>query len=181
MSLRRPTTHLQRLGVDQEVNHFPGQPRCVSERSLWNILEHIDIEQKTYTSCMPCLTLDNPAVRLEQFGTIIVIHPLVPDTILHLRLTPTERTFRAAPESAARDAAARGVHELRNIQRGTAEFRRKEGRNGTVFTSPFGVPCYPHQGRLRLSVFWSTSMAIFTSASTWKSNMPATMKSAPWR
>ena len=79
----RPTTHLQRFGVDQQVNHFPGQPRCVSERSLWNILEHIDIEQETYTSCMPCLTLDNPAVRLEQFGTIIVIHPLVPDTIFH--------------------------------------------------------------------------------------------------
>jgi hypothetical protein len=34
------------------------------------------------------------------------------------------------------------AHESQNIQQGTAESRRKEDRHGTVFTSPFGVPCW---------------------------------------
>ncbi len=43
---------------------------------------------------------------------------------------------------------AERAHEPQNIQQGTAEFRRKEDRNRTVFTSPFGVPCWIFCGSL---------------------------------
>ncbi len=36
-------------------------------------------------------------------------------------------------------------------------------------------------GPFAVRAFFRLSMAIFTSVSTWKSNMPAMMKSAPWR
>ena len=41
--------------------------------------------------------------------------------------------------------------------------------------------CQPRQGRLRLPTFCRLSMASFASLSTWKSNIPAMMKSAPFR
>ncbi len=43
---------------------------------------------------------------------------------------------------------AERAHEPQNIQQGTAEFPRKEDLNRTVFTSPFGVPCWIFCGSL---------------------------------
>ena len=41
--------------------------------------------------------------------------------------------------------------------------------------------CQARHGRLRLRAFCRLSMAIFTSALSWKSNIPARIKSAPLR
>ena len=60
---------------------------------------------------------------------------------------------RQAPPAATVHVTVHGhlaerAHEPQNIQQGTAEFRRKEDRNRTVFTSPFGVPCWIFCGSL---------------------------------
>ena len=53
-----------------------------------------------------------------------------------LKASHSTTTFARRNRSRAFDGE---MHEPQNIQQGTAEFRRKEDRNRTVFASPFGV------------------------------------------
>jgi hypothetical protein len=56
----------------------------------------------------------------------------------------------------------------------------RQGAHVTLRRTP-RTPRYPRQGRLRPPAFLIPAMASFTSASTWKSNIPAMTKSAPCR